>query len=221
MIESSTHGVNNLVVLVAGATSVSGEAVCRALTAAGARVVATGRRADALESLAHAVPGVVTVLCDHGDHDQVVALLENIHSRWGTVDGLIHLVGGYRGGGGLAGQSDEDWGFLETGFRTLRTTTRVFYDDLVSSAAGRIAIVSSTMVERPTASSANYAAVKAASDAWVRACAQGFGVKAPDAAAVIFVVAGLAGAEESLGTKIVELWDLPALDINGARIPLA
>lgn len=221
MIESSTRGVNNLVVLVAGATSESGEAVCRALTTAGARVVATGRRADALEALAHVVPGAVTMQCDHGDHDQVVDLLENIHAQCGRVDGLIHLVGGYRGGGGLAGQSDEDWDFLESGFRTLRTTTRVFYDDLVSSAAGRIAIVSSTMVERPTAGSANYAAVKAASDAWVRACAQGFGAKAPHAAAVIFVVAGLAGAEESLGAKIVELWDLPAPDINGTRIPLA
>ena len=221
MTESSLRGVRNMVVLVAGATSASGEAVCRALNAAGARVIASGRRADALDALSRAVPGIVTKECDLGDKDQVADLVENLHAEFGMVDGLVHLVGGYRGGGGLAGQSDEDWDFLEAGFRTLRNTTRALYSDLMSSEAGRIAVVSSTSVEHPTAGSANYAALKAATDAWVRACGQGFSQKAPRAAAVIFVVRGLAGLEDVLGEGVVNLWDRSAGDINGMRIPLA
>jgi len=207
-------------VLIAGATSTSGEAVARALATAGATVLAVGTREEALDALAAAVPGVDTRVCDLADRDAVAELAMRIHLKFGAVDGLIHLVGGWRGGGGLTGQSDEDWDFLERAFRTLRNTTRVFYDDLVTSPAGRLAIVSSTAVDAPYAGGANYAAAKAAADAWTRAVAQGFRKEAPDAAAVVFVVKTLAGLEERLGEEVVRLWQSPAADVNGTRIPL-
>ncbi len=207
-------------VLVAGATSASGEAVARALTAAGATVLAVGTRQEALDALAAAVPGVDTRVCDLADRDAVAELAMRIHLKFGRIDGLVHLVGGWRGGGGIAGQSDDDWEFLERGFRTLRNTTRVFYDDLVASPAGRLAIVSSTAVESPAAGGANYAAAKAAADAWTRAVAQGFAKQAPQSAAVVFVVKSLAGLEERLGAEVVALWDADAASINGTRLPL-
>lgn len=207
-------------VLIAGATSASGEAVARALATAGATVLAVGTRQEALDALAAAVPGVDTRVCDLADRDAVAELAMRIHLKFGRVDGLVHLVGGWRGGGGIAGQSDEDWEFLERGFRTLRNTTRVFYDDLAASPAGRLAIVSSTAVEAPYAGGANYAAAKAAADAWTRAVAQGLAKQAPQSAAVVFVVKTLAGLEERLGEAVVELWGADPADVNGARIPL-
>lgn len=208
-------------VLIAGATSTSGEAVARALVTAGATVLAVGTREEALDALAAAVPGVDTRVCDLADRDAVAELAMRIHLKFGTVDGLIHLVGGWRGGGGLAGQTDEDWDFLERAFRTLRNTTRVFYDDLVASPAGRLAIVSSTAVDSPYAGGANYAAAKAAADAWTRAVAQGFRTEAPNAAAVVFVVKTLSGLEEQLADEVVRLWQSAAADLNGTRIALA
>ncbi|WP_223358313.1 SDR family oxidoreductase [Leifsonia sp. ZF2019] len=207
-------------VLIAGATSTSGEAVARALATAGATVLAVGTREEALAALAAAVPGVDTRVCDLADRDAVAELAMRIHLKFGAIDGLIHLVGGWRGGGGIAGQSDEDWDFLERGFRTLRNTTRVFLDDLTGSEAGRLAIISSTAVERPYAGGANYAAAKAAADAWTRAIAQGFGKDAPNAAATVFVVKTLAGLEDRLGEEVVRLWARSPAEINGARIPL-
>ncbi|MFF2051254.1 SDR family oxidoreductase [Leifsonia sp. NPDC058194] len=207
-------------VLIAGATSTSGEAVARSLATAGATVLAVGTREEVLEALAAAVPGVDTRVCDLADRDAVAELAMRIHLKFGAIDGLIHLVGGWRGGGGLAGQTDEDWDVLERSFRTLRNTTRVFYDDLVASPAGRLAIVSSTAVDAPYAGGANYAAAKAAADAWTRAVAQGFRKEAPDAAAVVFVVKTLAGLEEQLGEEVVRLWASPAAEVNGTRIPL-
>lgn len=210
------------VVLIAGATSTSGAAVARALTSAGAAVVAVGTRSDALEALRTSVPGVTTHTCDLSDRGAVTALAAAIHGSAGRLDGLVHLVGGWRGGGGLAGQSDEDWDFFDRGFRTLRNTTRAFNDDLVASPAGRLAIVSSTAVDSPTAGGANYAAAKAAADAWVRAVAQGFRKDAPEtAAATIFVVRTLAGLEGQLGDAVVRLWSAAPADVNGARIPLS
>ncbi|AGW42685.1 oxidoreductase [Leifsonia xyli subsp. cynodontis DSM 46306] len=142
------HGADGRLVLVAGAT-----------------VLAVGTRREALEALIAAVPGVGAQAGDLADRDSVAELAMRIHRDFGALDGLIHLVGGWRGGG-LAGQSDEDWDFLERGFRTPRNTTRVFADDLAASPAGRLAIVSSTAVESPSAGGANYAAAKAAADAW-------------------------------------------------------
>jgi NADP-dependent 3-hydroxy acid dehydrogenase YdfG len=207
-------------VLIAGATSASGEAVARALIAAGARALAVGTRQEALGALEAAVPGVETRVCDLADRDAVAELAMRIHLKFGRLDGLIHLVGGWRGGGGIAGQSDEDWEFLERGFRTLRNTTRILYDDLVASPAGRLAIVSSTAVESPYPGGANYAAAKAAADAWVRAIAQGFAKQAPQSAATVFVVKTLEGLEARLGEEVVRLWDAEAAAVNGRRVAL-
>ncbi|WP_348789209.1 SDR family oxidoreductase [Leifsonia sp. NPDC080035] len=220
MTDSAARGADGRLVLVAGATSASGEAVSRALVAAGATVLAVGTREEALDALAAAVPGVDTRVCDLADRDAVAELAMRIHLKFGRIDGLVHLVGGWRGGGGLAGQSDEDWDFLERGFRTLRNTTRVFYDDLVASPAGRLAIVSSTAVDAPYAGGANYAAAKAAADAWTRAVAQGLRKDAPQSAATIFVVKTLAGLEAALGDEVVRLWGQDPEAINGRRVPL-
>jgi NADP-dependent 3-hydroxy acid dehydrogenase YdfG len=218
--EAGPSGVAGRLVLIAGATSASGEAVARALVAAGARVLAVGTRQEALDALQSAVPGVDTRVCDLADRDAVAELAMRIHLKFGHLDGLIHLVGGWRGGGGIAGQSDEDWDFLERGFRTLRNTTRIFFDDLVASPAGRLAIVSSTAVDKPYPGGANYAAAKAAADAWVRAIAPGFAKQAPQSAATVFVVKTLEGLEGRLGEEVVRLWEAEAAAVNGRRVAL-
>lgn len=214
-------------VVLAGGTSVAGQAIARALVAEGARVVIVGSNAERLDALRQAgLSGVHTELCDLTDESAVASLTERIHSTHGAVDGLIHLVGGWRGGGGLAGQSDDDYRALEVGFTALRHTSRAFDADLRASDAGRLAIVSSTAVLRPLAGGANYAAVKAASEAWTRAVAQGFAKAARDsdmtlrAAAVIFRVKALRGREDRLAMAVTGLWDAEADALNGQIIDL-
>lgn len=212
-------GVAGRTVLIGGGTSAAGRAVARALADAGARVVVVGSNAERLAEVEAELPGILTRLCDLTDEAAVVRLVMDVHALVGDIDGLVSLVGGWRGGGGIPGQSDEDYRFLEGSFTALRLTSRLFWDDLVASPAGRVAIVSSTTVERPTAGGANYTAVKAASESWMRSLAQGFGAKAPDAAAVVFRVGSLAGLEEALAESVVGLWapDAPA---NGAVVAL-
>ncbi|MEX5237691.1 SDR family NAD(P)-dependent oxidoreductase [Kocuria arenosa] len=211
-------------VLIAGATSASGLAAARALTSAGARVVATGRSAEKLAPLA--ALGAHTETVDLADERAVRNLARGLHDRGLTVDGLLHLVGGWRGGGGLAGQTEEDYRVLETSFSALRHLSRAFDDDLRTSPAGRLAIVSSTAVDRPLAGGANYAAVKAASEAWTRAVAQGYAKAAREAgeplraAAVIFRVKALAGLEDRLATAYAGLWAAEAPELNDSTIEL-
>ncbi|MFB7884744.1 SDR family NAD(P)-dependent oxidoreductase [Microbacterium sp. NPDC056057] len=230
--------VSGRLVIIAGATSASGLTAARVLRAAGARVVAVGRDAgklrdllDSLESDAASLAGgtagsVRTEVCDLGDEAEVAALAERIHAEDSPVDGVLHLVGGWRGGGGLAGQSDADFRFLEGSLTALRHVSRAFDADLRASEAGRLAVVSSTAVARPLAGGANYAAVKAATEAWARAVAQGFAKDARDsgtpqaAASVIFRVKSLDGLEEALAHRFADLWIAEAADINDTIVEL-
>lgn len=149
-------------ILIAGATSALGHATATALLEAGHHVIAVGSNADRLglvDASAH-------VECDLTDLEAVRSLAEEV----GELDGLVHLVGGWRGGGGLAGQSDEDWAWLEQRVvGTLRNTTRALAPAIGRSEAGVIAIVSTTGLERPTAGNANYVALKAAAETWLAA----------------------------------------------------
>jgi NADP-dependent 3-hydroxy acid dehydrogenase YdfG len=211
-------------VLVAGATSASGHAATRALIEAGARVVGVGRDAAKLEALADL--GAVAEVCDLTDEADVARLAARVRDAHGGVDGVLHLVGGWRGGGGLAGQSDSDYRFLERALTALRHVSRAFDDDLRASDAARTAIVSSTAVTRPLAGGANYAAIKAASEAWMRAVAQGFAKAARDsaqplsAASVIFRVKALAGLEDALAAAYADLWAQPADAVNDTVVTL-
>ncbi|MCJ1706298.1 SDR family NAD(P)-dependent oxidoreductase [Microbacterium sp. VKM Ac-2923] len=218
------EGVHERRVLLAGGTSAAGRAVARTLVDAGASVVVVGSDHARLDVAASEIPGIAVERCDLTDPDAVLALRERVHAAYGRVDGILHLVGGWRGGGGLAGQSDDDFAFLLRSLTALRHISRAFDDDLRTSDAGRLAIVSSTTVDRPLAGGANYAAVKAASEAWVRAVAQGYAKHARDAeqadtaAAVIFRVKSLDGLEGALAASFVALWDDEAAAWNDVVI---
>lgn len=167
-------------VLVTGGSGPSGIAAARALRNAGHTVFTVGSDGPRIEAAAaEAGSGVTPLVCDLADLADVRKLHATVRARLaetgGAVDGVIHLVGGWRGAKGITDQSDADWEFLERGaITTLRNVTRVFYDDLAASDAGRFAMVSSTAVSQPTAGGASYVAAKAAAEAWTLAVADGF-----------------------------------------------
>jgi len=211
-------GATGMTVLIAGATSAAGVAVAAALAAAGARVLAVGSDAGRLERVLAVAPEASVYVCDLTDPGAVTALATTVHAEHGPIDGLIHLVGGWRGGGGLHGQTDEDWEFLHARvITTLRNTTRAFNDDLLASLSGRLAIVSSVSVDAPTPGGANYAAAKAAAETWVRAVGHGFAKSGDTAAAVVFAVRSLDGLESRLAAETAALWGAPAESLNNVR----
>ncbi|MDQ0756709.1 SDR family oxidoreductase [Arthrobacter sp. B3I4] len=235
-----SDGVN---VLVAGGSSPSGIAVARALRGAGHTVFTVGSDAARIRAAAAAAgDGVVPLACDLSDPAAVRELQRDLSERAGRIDGVIHLVGGWRGAKGIPDQSDADWEFLErNAVSTLRNVSRAFYDDLAGSDNGRLAIVSSTAVANPTAGGASYAAAKAAAEAWTLAVADGFrraqsgtpdpGVTAEPvqqrSAAVIFVVKALvddamrAAAPERKFPGFTDVEDLAAAVADLFQAPAA
>ncbi|MEV4668377.1 SDR family oxidoreductase [Microbacterium sp. LWO12-1.2] len=211
--------ISGRTVLLAGATSAAGLAATRTLRSAGAQVIATGRSTERLQELADA--GAQIEVADATS----LAEMTDLAARIGRVDAVVPLVGGWRGGGGLAGQSDEDFAALLPALEAVRATSRAFDAALQASDAGRFAIVSSTAVARPLAGGANYAAIKAASEAWARAVAQGFAKAAREsgeplrAASVVYRAKSL--DPQSLASRIRALWDMDAADLNDRVIDLA
>lgn len=211
-------GIADRTVVLAGATSAAGLALTRTLIAAGARIVATGRSAERLAPLSAA--GARVEVADATDAEAMTALA----SRLDTVDGVIPLVGGWRGGGGLAGQSDADFAALLPALEAVRATSRAFDERIRASRHGRFAVVSSTAVARPLAGGANYAAVKAAAEAWTRAVAQGYAKASREAdqplhaAAVVFRAKSL--EPSSLARAVLGLWDADAAELNDRIIDL-
>lgn len=154
-------------IAVAGAGGLLGPHVVRALADGGAEVLAGDLREDALDEIRDVAADarVVDLSSDAGAQAWADAL--------GDVDGLLHLVGGWRGGPALEDTDPADLAWLQAAlFETVVHATRVFAPKLKAAGPnGRFAIVSSSVVARPTAGNAGYAAAKAAAEAWTLAFA--------------------------------------------------
>ncbi len=112
---------------------------------------------------------------DLTDEDAVAGWRDALVDRFGRVDGLAHLVGGWRGGMPLHEEPLADWDLLHALLiRTVQLTTRAFHDQLAASEHGRFVLVSAKQAQRPSNGNAAYAAAKAAAEAWTLAFADGF-----------------------------------------------
>ena len=228
------------VVVIAGAAGSAGPAIARRLSGAGATVVLAGRRLVELEPIANeiaAAGGAATAdAVDLLDEHATTQWSAEVLRRHGRVDGLVHLVGGWRGGKGFPDMDLADWTALEGPLvRTVQHTSRAFYDALLAGPHGRFVLVSAVAAARPTAPNAAYAAAKAAAEAWTLALADSF--TGSQAAATILVVkalvtpamrtakptAAFAGYTEVsvLADTVAQLWDEPAQHNNGERVWLA
>ena len=218
-IAPSSAALTDRTVIVAGAGGQAGRAVCAALTAAGAHVVAVGSRAASLTGAdGISVDAAETAVVDLADPVAVAAWAAELRTRRPSIDGLLHLVGGWRGG-----SAHDDWEWLERRvLTTLRVVSRELRDDLGASSAGRLAIVSSASVAQPKWGMANYVALKAAAEMWVQALASGWRTKGLPAAAVTFVVGALdePGAIDDLAAACVALWEVGHEPVNGALVDL-
>jgi NAD(P)-dependent dehydrogenase (short-subunit alcohol dehydrogenase family) len=244
---NSSQPMSGRVVAVAGATGPAGYATVRRLAAAGATVACAGtdpRRLDALLDVTRrAVPGATVVgqVLDLLDPQAAHDWSDHVEAEYGSVDGLVHLVGGWRGSKKFTDIQLSDWDFLHDQLvRTLQHTTLGFHDALLRSPAARFVIVSATGAAKPTAGNAAYASAKAAAETWTLALADSFRSVAAAAeepvraAAAILVVKALVTPEmrqakpnakfagftdvADLADTITDLWNRPAADLNGQHL---
>jgi NAD(P)-dependent dehydrogenase (short-subunit alcohol dehydrogenase family) len=231
--------LDNRVIAIAGVGGGLGPLVARQLAEAGATVAGTDRSRETLDSIAADLDlsserwdgRTVDLLDEEAARAWCTALVE----RFGRVDGLVHLVGGWRGGQPLQEAPLSDWELLhDLLVRTVQHTTRAFHDQLAASPHGRFVLVSSKQAQAPTATNAAYAAAKAAAEAWTLALADDF--EGSDATANIVVVDAILTPRmreenpdedfptftpaEDLAGAIAFLCSDAAKKMNGQRLPL-
>ena len=163
------------IVAIAGAGGGLGPTVAARLAAAGATLALTDVDQGRLDAVAEGLglpedrldARVVDLLSDDAARDWAAALTE----RFGKVDALLHLVGGWKGGEPLATAPLADYEWLhDLIVRTVQHASRAFHDALAHD-GGRFVLVSSTQAQAPSGTNAAYGAAKAAAEAWTLALA--------------------------------------------------
>ncbi|MGH2954557.1 MAG: SDR family oxidoreductase [Solirubrobacterales bacterium] len=229
------------VIAVAGAAGGLGPTAARALAEAGATLALTDVDQGRLDALAGELDladerldaGVVDLLDEGAARGWCAALSE----RFGRVDSLLHLVGGWRGGESLAETPLSDYEWLhDLLVRTVQHTTRAFFEALSASEHGRFVLVSSSQAQAPSATNASYAAAKAAAEAWTLALADSFREAESAATANVLVVNAILTPQmraenpdkpfrtftsaEDIAAALVFLCSDEAGKMNGKRLPL-
>jgi uncharacterized protein len=149
--------LNGARVLLTGASGGIGNAIARALHARGASLAISGRRADALESLAAELGDRVDVLvADLAKAEDVEAL----PGRAGTVDVLVANAG-LPGSGELVGFSALDIDrALDVNLRAPIQLTRALLPGMLERGKGHLVFVSSLNGKVPAAGSTVYSSTK-------------------------------------------------------------
>jgi NAD(P)-dependent dehydrogenase (short-subunit alcohol dehydrogenase family) len=233
------NSLDGRVYAVAGIGGGLGPVVAERLAAAGATVAGTDRDQARIDEVGAGLDlpaerwdgRAVDLLDEQAAKGWCASLLE----RFGRVDGLLHLVGGWRGGEPLHEAPLTDWELLhDLLIRTAQHTSRAFHDALLESEHGRFVLISAKQAQAPSNSNAAYAAAKAAAEAWTLALADGFAAT-PATANIVVVNAILTAqmreenpdgdfaaftAAEHIAAAIVFLCSDAAAEMNGQRLLL-
>jgi NAD(P)-dependent dehydrogenase (short-subunit alcohol dehydrogenase family) len=242
--DTYTGGLDGAVIAVAGAGGPAGRAVLQRLARAGGHVIAADadpeRLAEAVDAARYDaggadITGEIVDLLDLEATEDWAGRIEKDHGR---VDGLVHLVGGWRGSASFPETELADWDVLEKLLvRTVQHTSLAFHDGLMRSHGGRYVLISAAGASAPTAGNAAYSAAKAAAEAWTLALGDSFarlsGDAGPTAAATVLVIKALVHDElraqrptakfagftdvTDLASAIADIWNRSPTEVNGTR----
>ena len=227
------------VVLVTGATGQLGRVVVASWATAGAQLALAGTDLDRLTALAdeHDLPDErwLPVVGDLAKPEGARSAADAVHDRFGRVDVLAHLVGGWAGGTPVVDlDRDEVAHMLDQHLWSTLHVVQAIVPGMVERAWGRVVAVTSPFAVKPNAKSGSYAVAKAAEEALLNVLAR----EVADTGVTVNVVSvrtidGKRERETEPSPKN-RAWTTPdeiastldflcsdeAAAVNGARIPL-
>jgi NAD(P)-dependent dehydrogenase (short-subunit alcohol dehydrogenase family) len=153
------------VILITGATGALGSIVVRTFAQTQGRLALTARSEKKLERLAAEIDlptkRTLTVVADVTQVDGVENLVATVADRFGQVDVLLNIAGGWSGGKSVGETPVEDWDhMLALNLRATFLLSRAVLPGMREAGWGRIVHVSSKTAVEPRAKQAAYAASK-------------------------------------------------------------
>jgi NAD(P)-dependent dehydrogenase (short-subunit alcohol dehydrogenase family) len=220
------------VVLITGATGPLGRAAAARFGRDGARLVLVGTDPARLEDAAGAASlepdRTLLVPADLREAGGARAAAAAATSRFGRIDVLLHLVGGWVGGTPVVHlDHDEVRGMLDQHLWSTLHTVQAVVPGMVERGFGRVLAVSSPLASNPGPKGASYAVAKAAEEVLLRSLAKetaGTGVTAN-----LLVVRAIAAGEggpatatpaEELVETLAYLASAAAGAVSGQRIAI-
>jgi len=232
-------GLENRVAVITGATGNLGRVVAKYFAEQGARLALFGTNAEKLETLARKLnlPAgrVLKHIVDLRNTEATKAAANAVMAKFGRVDILLNLVGGWTGGKPVgefvAREVDE---MLQQHLWTTFHLAQAFVPHLVANHWGRVIVISSPTATHPPAHASPYAIAKAAQEALMLTLAQE--LKNSGVTANILQVKTIDAQHErdrertpktaawttpeEIAATILYLCSEEAQVVNGARIPL-
>jgi NAD(P)-dependent dehydrogenase (short-subunit alcohol dehydrogenase family) len=157
---------NGRVIIVTGAAGNLGRAVALAFAAQGARLALVDRDQQALESAVQALPPGSEAAAYPADlmaPDSVAAMAAAVAGRFGRVDVLANIAGGFTMGPPIHETSDQDWNFMmDLNARTVFNCCRALVPHLLAAGGGRIVNIAARAATRGVGHMGPYCASKAA-----------------------------------------------------------
>lgn len=159
--------LNGKVALITGSTGGLGPAVVEAFLAAGARVCATYRSDEKLVLLHDRLGKLVTRLSDYQvdvtREPQVQPMVSDVLKRFGRIDALVNVTGGWLGDKPMEEHSLPEWEqMLDINLKSAVVTAKLVLPVMKKQGSGSIVFVGATSGLHGEAGSAAYAAAKAA-----------------------------------------------------------
>lgn len=152
-----------LTVLVTGATSGFGLAICRRFAGAGARVIACGRRSDRLKALKKELGSrCCASVLDVRDRKAVKAFVSRLPKDFAAIDVAAANAGLALGLGPAQTADLSDWDeMVETNIVGLMHTVRAILPGMVARGRGHVVLMGSTASDFPYPGGNVYGATKA------------------------------------------------------------
>lgn len=169
--------LENRVVVITGATGNLGRVVAKHFADQGARLALFGTNTGKLENLARELnlpaERALTHIVDLRNTDAAKATAKAVMTKFGRVDILLNLVGGWTGGKSVSevAASDVDE-MLQQHLWTTFHLAQAFVPHLIANHWGRVIVVSSPTATHPPAHTLPYAIAKAAQEALMLTLAQ-------------------------------------------------
>jgi NAD(P)-dependent dehydrogenase (short-subunit alcohol dehydrogenase family) len=153
------------VVLITGATGELGQPVAQAFAAQGDRLVLAARGQERLEAVVRALgvadDRVLAQAADVTNTGQVDALVKAALERWGRIDVLLNLAGGYQAGAPVAEMDEAFWDrMLNLNLRSVFLACRAVVPHMLQQGSGKIVNVAARAGLQGRAKSAAYAVAK-------------------------------------------------------------
>ena len=160
------HELTNRIVIITGAAGNLGSATAAAFGAQGAKVVLVDIDRERLEEVQKGLPDGVessVIATNLLEQDSVNAMADAVVARYGTIDIIANIAGGFTMGPKVHETQEKEWDFMmDLNLRSIFHTSRAVIPVMLKNGGGRIVNISARAAREGKAKMGPYCASKAA-----------------------------------------------------------